>query len=250
MFGKLMYYDKKTVDEYRSIVDGKRHCEIDEYEISNDKGAGFDIKVASVDTKANKKYTARVVESMLYDCYEFERKLIGRDDYFDFTQSAGLDLTTVPRGSIVKIDAFIEIPEDFDIMRVIDTFKPMLMNSIDTAPMEQTGKEALEYYLSKAKATKIPIIVDTDNMLLCSKLSQDKMISEYEEFEEIDEKVTILARISSSVVDAEKPFFDPLRDFITMNRMMRRNMKDRGEGLTPLLAGNVYRQIDVLAVYR
>ena len=40
------------------------------------------------------------------------------------------------------------------------------------------------------------------------------------------------------------------KDFITMNRMMRRSMKDRGEQLTALTVDKEYRQIDILAIYK
>ena len=250
MFGKIMYYDKKTIEEYKSLIKGQRQLEIEEYEVSNDKGASIDLRAISADAKANKKYTAKVVSSMLYDCTEFVNLLSGRDDYFDFTQSNEFDLLTVPRGSIIKADAFLEIPENFDIMQVIDKFKPFLMNSISTDSMEQSSKEALKLFLGNARATKIPIVGDVDDNLLCAKLHPENFVSEYEEFEELDEQVTLLARISSGLVKCNKPFYDPLKDFMTMNRMLRRSMKDRGEELTALTVDRDYRQIDILAIYR
>ena len=100
---------------------------------------------------------------MLYDCAEFEKMLSGRDDYFDFTQTNGLDMLTVPRGSIIKADAFLEIPENFDLMQIIDRFKPLFMDSINTESMEQSGKDALNAFLGNATATRIPIIGDVDD---------------------------------------------------------------------------------------
>lgn len=250
MFGKMMYYDKKTIDEYKAIIRGQKLFEVKEYEVSNDKGVGLDLKAISADSKASKKYVATVVENLLYDCDEFEKLLLGRDDYFDFTQSDGLDLSTVPRGSIVKVEAFLEIPESFDIMRIIDRFKPFLMESIDDDSIEQSGKDAINAFLGNAKATKIPIIGDVDDCLLCAKIHQENLISEYEELEEIDEPVTLLARISSGTIGYSKPFYDPLKDFMTMNRMMRRSMQNLGEELTALTVDKDYRQIDVLAIYR
>ena len=250
MFGRMMYYDKKTVDEYKSIIKGQRHVQVEEYEVSNDKGVSVDLKAVSADTKASKKYVAKVIESMLYDCYEFEKLLTGRDDYFDLTQSCEFDLSTIPRGSIIKVDAFLEVPENFDIMQVIDRFKPLFMDSIDTDTMEQSGKEALRAFLESAKATRIPIIGDVDDFLLCAKMYQENLVSDYEEFEEIDEQVTVVARVSSDIVNCSKPFYDPLKDFMTMNRMMRRSLKDRGKELNALMVEKNYRMIDILAIYR
>lgn len=249
MFGKMMYFDKTTIDEYKALIKGQRQLHVEEYEVSNDKGASVDLKAVSADAKASKKYTARVIESMLYDCDEFEKMLNGREDYFDFTQTDEYDISTVSRGSIVKMNAFLEIPEGFDLMRVIDTFKPMLMGSIDTESMEQSGKEAIKAFLGNTKATRIPIIADVDDYLLCAKMNQDNLVCKYEELEEIEEEVTILARVSSGIISCTKPFYDPLKDFIVLNRMMRRSMKDRGEGLNSITVDKDYRHIDILAIY-
>ena len=37
MFGKIIYYDKKAVAEYKSVISGKPNLEIEEYDVSNDK---------------------------------------------------------------------------------------------------------------------------------------------------------------------------------------------------------------------
>jgi len=245
-----MYFDKKTIDEYKALIKGERQLEIEEFEVTNDKGAGIDIKAISADAKSSKKYTAKIVESMLYDCYEFEEMLSGRDDYFDFTQADGYDLATVQKGSIVKIDTFLEIPDGFDVLQLIERFKPLFMNRLETNTMESSSKEVIKMFFDSAKASRIPIIADTGDGLLCAKINQDYLISEYNEFEDMDEQVTILARISSGIIKSSKPFYDPLKDFISMNRSMRRSMDDRGEELAALMVDREYRQIDILAIYR
>lgn len=68
MFGKIIYYDKKTIAEYKSIINGKPNLEIEEYDVSNDRGMNADLKLMSADVKASKSYKARVQESDLYDC--------------------------------------------------------------------------------------------------------------------------------------------------------------------------------------
>lgn len=251
MFGKIIYYDKKTIDEYKSIINGRKSLEIGEYQVANDRGVGFDFRAVSADTKATKKYTAKVIESMLYDCAEFEKMLYGRDDYFDFTQSSEYDMSTIQRGCIIKLDSYLEIPEGFDIMQLIDRFKPLIMNSFDTEEMDQTGKEALKVFLGNAKATKIPLVIDNDEYLLSSKINQEYLISDYEDLEEFeDEQVTILARMSSGIIKEDRPYYDPLKDFISLNRMMRKSIKDRGAELQPLMLDRKYRQIAILAIYR
>lgn len=73
MFGKIIYYDKKAVAEYKSVISGKPNLEIEEYDVSNDKGIIADLKLVSADVKASKSYKAKVQESDLYDCDLFEK---------------------------------------------------------------------------------------------------------------------------------------------------------------------------------
>ena len=60
VFGNVVYYDKKKIDEYRAVVKGQRNLQIDEYEVSNDRGIQIDLKAFGADAKANKTYKAKV----------------------------------------------------------------------------------------------------------------------------------------------------------------------------------------------
>ena len=250
MFGKILYYDKKTIDEYMALIKNKKQVKIEEYEIEKNQGVELDTKVLSANTRTNKKHKGIIVDNYLYDCNQFEKELSNRDDYFDFTESADYELTNVPRGSIIKIEAFIEIPENFDIMKIIDTFKPLLRDSVKEKSGETVNEKILDIFFGSTEATKIPIIADADEGLMCGKLNEDNLIVAYEELEELDEPIILLARVSSGVVDKEKPYYDPLKDFIPMNRTMRRTIKDRGKELEPLFAENDYQRIEILAIYR
>ncbi len=170
MFGKIIYYDKKAVAEYKTVISGKPNLEIEEYDVSNDKGIIADLKLVSADVKASKSYKAKVQESDLYDCDLFEKMLIGRDDYFDFTISSDYDITTVPNRSIIKMDGYIEIPEDFDMMKVIDAFKPFILNMNQFQDMEEASRMALQTFFGSANAAKIPLVFEGEDTLFCSKI--------------------------------------------------------------------------------
>ena len=251
MFGNVLYYDKKKLNEYQSIIKGKRNLEINEYDITNDKGAKVDLKAFGIDINAIKAYKAKIQESLLLNCDEFEKSLNGRDDYYDFTISSEYDITTMRRGSIIKFDGYIKVPEEFDLIQTIDKFKPMLIESMTTDEMEKSEQDALRKFLSSTNA-KIPVFMDLDEQLLCSKILSENLLIEYEELEEYDElEVTILARITSSnLVNATKAFYDPLKDFMTLNRAMRRNMGDRSECLREIFAEVDYRTIEIIAIYQ
>lgn len=58
MFGKILYYDKKTIDEYTSLIEGNKKVCIESYDVSNDKGVKADLRLIPADSKASKSYTA------------------------------------------------------------------------------------------------------------------------------------------------------------------------------------------------
>ena len=72
----------------------------------------------------------------------------------------------------------------------------------------------------------------------------------YEELSEIDENITILARVTSQFVSSTKPYYDPLKEFMALNRMMRKSMGDRGKEFSPIYVDDQYRMVEVLAIYR
>lgn len=253
MFGKLIYYDKKTINEYKSLITGKKQVQVSEYEVARGKGIGLDFSAIKADVSADKKYTAIISESDLYDCNEFEKLLVSRegDDYFDFTESDDYDIYSVPKGSIIKIEANISIPENFDIMQLVEQFKPFLMSYVQSDTTDSNERAALETVFSEAKATKIPVEVDSaDDILLCTKLPKDNLLIDIQEFVDTDEEVTILARVSSNKKRVDKPFYDPLKDFLSLNRTTRKSMESRDKSLEPIKVDEDYRMIDILAIYR
>lgn len=250
MFGKLIYFDKDTINDYKAIIQGKPNFEIGEYSISNGKGISADLKILEADAKSNKSYTAKKLESSLYDCAEFEKMLCGRDDFCDFTISADYDVLRVSSRSIIKANGIIEIPEEFDMVKLIEKFKPSLMDAEQYENLEDSGRVALESIFGEAQATKIPVVFDLDGQVLCGKLNQHNLLIDYEELSEIDDEVTILARIVSSMVQKTKPYYDPLKDFMKMNRMMRRSLDAKDNQFKPIYADADYRTVEILAIYR
>ena len=52
------------------------------------------------------------------------------------------------------------------------------------------------------------------------------------------------------MVNARKAFYDPLKDFMTLNRVMRRSIGGRTDGLYEIYADRDYRTIEILAIYQ
>lgn len=116
--------------------------------------------------------------------------------------------------------------------------------------MEETSKMALQTFLCSANAAKIPLVFEGEDTLFCSKLFQENMTISYEELSEIDDSVTIIARVTSQFVSSTKPYYDPLKDFMSLNRMMRKSLGDRGKEFCPIYVDDQYRMVEVLAIYR
>ena len=87
---------------------------------------------------------------------------------------------------------------------------------------------------------------------MCSKIISSNMLIEYEDLEEFEEfEITIVARITStSLVGKNKPFYDPLKDFMRLNRSLRRSISERTEGLYEIYADQDYKTIEVIAIYQ
>ena len=250
MFGKVIYYDKSAISDYKTIISGKPNLEISEYSISNGKGINADFKVLGADAKSTKSYTAKIQESNMFDCAEFEKMLSGRDDFCDFTTSTDYDILRVSSRTIIKADGIIEIPEEFDMVKLIEAFKPILMDTDQYKNLEDNGRVALETFFGNAQATKIPLVFELDGQILCGKLLQQSLLIDYEELSEIDDEVTVLARVVTSIVNKSKPYYDPLKDFMKMNRMMRRSIDNKDNQFKPIFADSDYRIIEVLAIYQ
>ena len=78
------------------------------------------------------------------------------------------------------------------------------------------------------------------------------MLIEYEDLEEFEElEITIVARVTSTpLVGKNKPFYDPLKDFMKLNRSLRRSIGERTEGLYEIYADQDYKTIEVIAIYQ
>lgn len=250
IFGNVIYYDDKKISEYSSLILGQQSLKVKEYEVLSDKSAKLDLRVIGGDLKGSKKYTAEVQESLLYNCDNFEKLINDRDDFFDFTTKE-FDIQTIGRGNIIKFYRYMLVPQEFDITQTMQRFKSFLMDSISSEIVNEMEKKVFKTFFESTD-TKIPIILELNDALMCSKLISPNMLIEYEDLEEFEElETTIVARVTStSLVGKNKPFYDPLKDFMKLNRSLRRSMGKRTEGLYEIYADQDYKTIEVLAIYQ
>lgn len=250
MFGKMIYYDAKAIREYYALALGENHAVIDNYSKESGVDAKVDASIISVGVKNNKVANYQMANSLLLECSKFEKAISDRDDYLDFTTSDQYDVGTASRGYIIKFEGLMEVPEQFDLIQLLDRFGPFLDSSIEASNVEEKNKDIVRALFNGNDSFTIPLILDLDDFVLCGKVKKENLLISYDEMEEYaDEAVTVLARLSSAVISSNKCYYDPLKDFMHLNRAMRKKTPDRIEGMEKLYLDTEYRKVDVLAIY-
>ena len=250
MFGKVIYYDKAKVEDYTAIITGKAVAEIKSIQKTTNKEAGVDFPLISAGIGGSATYELEAKESILHNISEFEKLLKDREDYFDFTVGDDFALETIPRGQIVKFNSSVYIPEAFDVIQMIEQFKPTIMNRA-TVDMENDEADAFQVFFNTQNA-KIPILSNLDDAEVCSLIESSCLKIPYEGLEEYEEQeVSILARtLDASLVSKDKAFFEPLKHFIKLNRTIRKTMTTNVPSeLSPIYSDADYRQFEIIAIY-
>lgn len=58
-------------------------------------------------------------------------------------------MKTMNRGTIIKFDGYIKVPEEFDYTQTIDRFKPLLVASLVSDSMDKSEQVALKTFLKR-----------------------------------------------------------------------------------------------------
>ena len=195
MFRKVIYLDNAKLNDYMAIATDKKVAKVDTMHITNDKDIGLDLRIISAGAKGTKSFEANILSSLLHDIDEFEREIKNREDFFNFQTKTGLDLNTIPRGSIIKFDTYIYIPEEFDFVQLIEQFKPMLSNEI-TSKMGEQESAAFEKFF-ETHNPKLPVVSELLEYSLCSLIETEYLKVEYTDLEEYEStEVTIFSKSS------------------------------------------------------
>ncbi|MFC3748658.1 hypothetical protein [Paenibacillus sp. GCM10012306] len=252
MFGTILYLNKKLINEFRAIATKLPNVKQENTKVTTERSASGKASLLSASAKSTESYDAIIEENLLLECRNFEKTLTDNQYYHDYVESEEFnDISTESQGTIVKFKGYISVPEAFDLTQLIIQMKPMLLDSI-SRDMEPTEQEAFRTFFSK-KDAKVPLLIESDDALLCSKIESQYLEVEYAELEDSDAiEVTVLAKVNSnSLVPKSKALFDPLKDFIPLNRTMRRSMeKDRPRELQAIWVDQDYKSVDIIAMYR
>lgn len=249
MFRSLRYCNVEKIHQYYSIITRQKRLNIQNINVSNEKGANIGFSAIGADMRGSTTIDATMEEDLHLDYDIFEESLMGRDDYFDTTQES-YDLSTVLNGSIIKFQSYMEIPEEFDIIQLLEQFKPMLLGQASLS-METDAYNFLEKSIEKDDV-KIPCIFELADVTCYSQINSSFLLTTYENLEEFEnEEVTVLAKVISHK-NGKTAIFNPLKDFIKVNRAMRRSadMSKFPKELVTIEIDGILISLEILAIYQ
>ena len=252
MFRSFIYANTDKIYEYHSLIDESMKEKIVKGERTTNVGGKINAKMLAIGGDKSNTFQTEFVQYFLSDYHQFETKLeeLDGDKYFDLEQNyETYDISSMPKASIGKLESSFYVPEEFDFVNLIDKFMPAIKPSLNI----KKEKEGLyDAFLGDTKAD-IPIVIEFDDKLVTGKLDNRFLIEDYSQLEEYEtDEVTVLFRLLSKKDGNNIVIYDPLKDFIKLNRTMRRSTdfkSDAGEFSPIKLDGKVIK-IEVIAIYR
>ncbi|MBR0380909.1 MAG: hypothetical protein IJH71_00550 [Eubacterium sp.] len=232
MFGNLIYFDNDKINQYIAVINKSL---LTEDQLQGDK--------------SNQRI------EYLSKCVSFENLLEGRDDYIDFVNGDNTeDIKEIKTSTIIKVRGEIYIPESFDMIHLIDEFKPLVLSSIEYKDEEE--KQLFNTVFNGSKM-KIPIFCELgeecDYWLGIGKAIKSNLMIEYSDFEDFEERpVNILAKLESRRYFKDSPLtvFDIYKDFFGLNRTLRKQIvKDKNSDFEEIKIEEDYLGLELLAIY-
>ncbi|WP_060681314.1 DUF6414 family protein [Virgibacillus halodenitrificans] len=256
MFKNLVYFDSQKVAEYSALLKGERQVDIKKVRRNTSKSVQGKIPVVSGKYGDTDEVEGEIIDNPIFDCNELEELLEqkGQDNYFDLIENEDYDIETIPKTAIVRFEGDFNIPVQFDMMDLINEFKPMLTAQMD---LENEGEEEVFNKVFGKESTKIPVFLGSDkfkNRIGFSKLNSNNLKYQLEELEDFeDEEVTIIAKVLTRKDVKSTPIvvFDVMKDLLSLNRALRRQMEDQEfEGIENIKSDEDVIVFEVLAIYQ
>lgn len=251
MFRSFVYLDEGKLYTYKRQIDGSNT--MNPKTVAQKKTKGFSAGVSgvgfngTVETCVDGEFEKDV--SFDYDRFELELNKLEGEDYFDFVMNPDYDFTTIPAMKILRVCSAFSIPEEFDMVNLMDRFMPAFMGEIQTNSASE--QEAMENILGKASAD-IPIVIDADDITISGKLNAKYLREEYSSLEDYaDQDVYVLCKVVGIARKDSVEIFDPLKDFIKLPRAMRRQMSDGNNGgLERIIVDGPVLKVEIIAIYK
>lgn len=251
----MIYFDTQKVAEYKAVLEGKKHVAIKNVKISSSKSLDAKISVLSGTIGGTNEMEGELINNLVLDCNEFEELLNekGGDYYFDF-MATDYDIETITKSSIILFEGSLNIPKEFDMMELINQFKPLLINSMNVANAQE---EELFKKIFEKESTKIPVFIESSQLgerQVFTKLTSTELLMDMDALEDYEEEeVTFIAKIASRKQVGDEPIvvFDIMKDLFSISRGLRRQMgQSEIEGIENIKSDKNTLELEVLAIYR
>jgi len=250
LFRSYTYLDDEKIIEYANIL----RIDTSSVEQVQTKSASATLGTKGVGVSASKETSQkRLISNSVKDIYnQFEQglcKLEGQGYYSYSDNSETYEIFTMPNQAIVKIVATISIPEEFDMVQTINEYRPYLMSQMDETP----DNLALISSVLGNDDVEIPVILRCDDFDLYGKLKSGFLLEEYTQLEEYERsEVTILIKILNKHDKDGIEIYNPMKDFMHLNRTMRRQAigGESSELTNPIYVNGKWINAEILAIYR
>lgn len=252
MFRSFIYLDKEKMYTYKRQIEGRNQAQ--PKSMTQKKNAGFSAGAlginanGGIETSINSDFEQDV--SFDYDHFELALQQHEGEDYFDYISNSGYDIATVPSMKIIRLLSSFEVPEAFDMVNMIEMFKPLLMGQFDASSVEEQA--AFEAFLGQTSAD-IPILAEYDDIKIAGKLNSSNLREAYATLDEYEsQEVCLLCKVVGMSRKSEVEVFDPLKDFIHLPRSTRRDMEKKGNdiGLGNIIVDGPVLKVEVIAIYK
>ncbi len=252
MFRTFIYIDEDKLRNYSKQLQGKNSATPKTMTQKRSAGLSVGTQVAELSAALETSISSDIEKdlSFEYDCFESALTKLDGEDYFDCVLNSDYDITTVPHMKIIRICNRFEIPETFDMVNMMEQFKPMLMENIETK--SSGAQEALEQLFGNASAD-IPFIVELDDVTVAGKLNTKYLCEKYASLEDYsDQDVYMLCKVVGMMCKEKVEIFDPLKDFIHIPRSMRRKMPsdDNSLGMEKIIVDGPVLKVEAIAIYK
>ncbi len=250
MFRSFIYLDESKMNSYKSILEQSTTYT---KTVSRTKK-----KIIGLNTKSplnaeysdEKTFTEEINSDPAFVYDEFEKMLSScqEDEYFDFiVYGDSYDLSTLPQMSIIRIKGYLEIPESFDLLNLIEQYKPFLLSSIGT----DENADIIKSVFSNTNAD-VPVIIDTGDVLISGKLNTDNLYEDYAALEDYaEQEINFLCKVEGFVKRDRVTIYNPAKDFIKLNRAMRRASNlEENQTLSPITVDGPVLKAEIIAIYK
>ena len=249
MFRSFIYLDQDKMYSYLRQIDKTFVSQPSEIIRKKTRGGSLGLNSLGAKTETEIEERQEFIKDVGNDYDRFENKLteLSGEDYFDFVLE-DYDIDTISNMSIIRILESFEVPQEFDMYNLAQSFMPLITSQVQTS--NQNEQDIMESLMGKASAD-VPIITECGELAISGKLSTSNLAEGYEQLEDyFEQEVYILCRVVGKMKKDKVEIFNPLKDFIKLPRAVRRSANMDNDELQSIIIDGPVLKVEVLAIYK